>query len=141
MTPNIQVGTVLLQTRLSMMMRLLGLESEAYSGGWNVLHALDGFGLDRKLRSSGWNAFFLADEVHATVLGTAQPASILAALKRILKRLRGQDFNGLEVTGIVSGRLLGLQYVTVSAHSRHIQRGWLLDQARDRRAAAALADL
>jgi hypothetical protein len=139
MTPNIQVGTVLLQARLSMI-RLLGLESETYAGGWNVLHALDGFGLDRKLRSSGWNSFFLADEVHATVLGSARPARILAALKRILQKVRGQDFNGLEVTGILTRRFLGLQYVTVSAHSRHIQHGWLLDQARERRAAAALAE-
>ena len=136
MTPNIQVGSVLLRAR-PFMAQLLGLESEAYASGWDVLHALDGFGLDRKLRSSGWNSFFLADEVHATVLGSTRPASILSALKRILKKVRGQDFNGLEVTGILTGSLLGLQYVTVSAHSRHIQRGWLLDQAPERRAAAA----
>jgi hypothetical protein len=135
MTANIQVGSVLLHGR-EFAGRTLGLESESYSGGWNLLHALDGFGLDRKLRSSGWNSFFLAAEVQATVLGRMHSATILSALKRILKKVSGQDFNGLEVTGISSGSMLGLQYVTVSAHSRHIQRGWLLDQARERRASA-----
>jgi hypothetical protein len=140
LTPNIQVGTVLLQARLSMM-RLLGLESEIYSGGWNVLQELDGFGLDRKLRSTGWNSFFLADEVRATVIGAARPGSILTALKRIFKKVRGQDLNGLEVTGILTRRFLGVQYVTVSAHSRHVQQGWQLDQAKERRAGATRADL
>lgn len=139
MTSNVQVGTILLQARLSLM-GLLGLESEIYTSGWNVLSAHDGFNLDRKLLSSGWNSFFLAEAEHATVFGAASPASILAALKRIFKKVRAQDFNGLEVTGIRSRRLLGLQYVTVSAHPRHIQRGWLLDQASVRRV-AALADL
>jgi hypothetical protein len=139
MTPNIQVGTVLLQARRSIM-RTLGLESETYAGSWNVLRALDGFGLDRKLRGSGFSAFFLADEVQATVVGRARPANILTALKRIFKTVRGQDMNGLEVTGILSGSFLGLQYVTVSAHSRHIQQGWLLDRPRERRASATLTE-
>jgi hypothetical protein len=139
MTPNIQVGTVLLQARLSMM-RLVGLESETYSDGWNVLQALDGFGLDRKLCSTGWNSFFLADEVRAIVLGAVRPGTVLAALKRIFEKVQGQDLNGLEVTGILSGHFMGVQYVRVSAHSRHIQQGWQLNQARERRAAATRAD-
>jgi hypothetical protein len=138
MTPNIKVGSVLLQAK-PFMARLLGLESEAYAGGWDLLHVHDGFGMDRKLRSVGWNSFFLADEVQATVMGATHPASILSALKKILKKVRSHDFNALEVTGIFTGRRLGLAYVTVSAHSRHIQQGWLLDQARERRAAAQLA--
>jgi hypothetical protein len=138
MTPNIQVGSVLLQAK-PFMARLLGLESEDYASGWNLLHTHDGFGMDRKLRSVGWNSFFMADEVQATVLGATHPASILSALKKILKKVRGHDFNALEVTGIFTGRRLGLPYVTVSAHSRHIQQGWLLDQARERRVAAQLA--
>jgi len=139
MTPDIQVGTVLLQARLSIM-RALSLESKTYAAGWNVLDALDGFGLDHKLRGSGFSSFFLADEVHATVFGRARPANILIALKRIFRKVRGQDMNGLEVTGILSGSFLGLQYVKVSAHSRHIQQGWLLDPARERRVAATLAE-
>jgi len=47
--------------------------------------------------------------------------------------VRLHNFNCLEVTGIVANRFLGVPYTTVSAHSRHIQQGWRLDGAEERR--------
>jgi hypothetical protein len=47
--------------------------------------------------------------------------------------VRQEHFNGLEVTGIVAKRFLGVPYASVSAHSRHIQQSCYLDSAEARR--------
>jgi hypothetical protein len=52
---------------------------------------------------------------------------------RILGEVNEQHFNGLEVTRIVSKRFLGLPYVSVSAHPRHVQQNCYLDGAEARR--------
>lgn len=110
-----------------------GSESEPYWGRWNVVKALDGFALDRKIRAAGWNFFFIASEVKVMFFGAIGAKRIERALGRILAKVRLQNFNGLEVTGIVAKRFLGLPYTVVSAHSRHVQRGCYLDGADVRR--------
>ena len=109
------------------MTQLLGLESEPCSGNWSLVKALDGFSLDRKIHAAGWNFFFMAAEVRVMFLGTLGTKNIQNALRRILGKVRVQDFNCLEVTGIVAKRFLGVPYTTVSAHSRHIQHSCQLD--------------
>ena len=68
--------------------------------------------------------------------GAIGAAKIQNALKRILGKVRQQQqhFNGLEVTGIVAKRFLGMRYAIVAAHSRHIQQTCYLDSAETRRA-------
>jgi len=61
------------------------------------------------------------------------PKKILSALKEILHKVNGRNFNSLEVTEIVARHFLGVPYTVVSAHSRHIQQGCYLDSARERR--------
>ena len=68
MTPNVQVGTILIEDR-PLVTRILDLESESYSGNWSVVKAIDGFALDHKIHAAGWNFFFMAEEVKATVFG------------------------------------------------------------------------
>jgi hypothetical protein len=46
--------------------------------------------------------------------------------------VKPQNFNSLQVTEIVARRFLGLPYVTVSAHSRHMQQSCNLDSAEAR---------
>ena len=110
-----------------MMTELLGLESGPCSGNWSQLKAVDGFGLDRKIQAAGWNFFFMAAEVKVMFFGAVGTKKVQNALKRILGKVRGQGFNCLEVTGIVTKRFLGMPYTIVSAHSRHIQQGCQLD--------------
>ena len=109
------------------MTQLLGLKSEPCSGNWSVVKALDGFSLDRKIHAAGWNFFFMATEVKVIFFGALAAKKIQHALERILAKVKQQHFNGLEVTGIVAGRFLGVPYVTVSAHSRHVQQSCYLD--------------
>jgi hypothetical protein len=131
MTQTVQAGTILMKEWPGMT-TLLGLESEPCSAGWSLLKVLDGFTLDRKIHAAGWNFFFMATEVKAMFFGSLGPAKIQNALKRILKKVKEQHFNGLEVTEIVSRRFLGVPYVTISAHSRHIQQSCYLDTAEVR---------
>ena len=132
MPPTIQVGTILIN-ELPMMAQVLGLTSEPYSGNWSVIKALDGDALGRKIRAAGWNFFFMAAEVKALIFGALGAKKIQNALKRILVKVRHQNFNSLEVTGIVAKRFLGVPYAVVSAHSRHIQQSCYLDSTEARR--------
>src|SRR5947208_9870026 len=111
----------------SLMTQLLGLESEPCSGNWSLVKALDSFALDRKIHAAGWNFFFMAAEAKVMFFGALGAKKIQNALKRILVKVRHQNFNSLEVTGIVAKRFLGVPYTTVSAHSRHIQQSCCLD--------------
>jgi hypothetical protein len=108
------------------------LESESYAGKWGVLKVLSGSAFDQKIRSAGWNCFFMAEEVKVTVLGLLSAKSIQKALKRIFLKVRTEGFNCLEVTKMVENCFLGVPYVTVCTHPRHIQQGCLLDSAQER---------
>ena len=114
------------------MTQLLGLESEPCSGEWSLLKVLDGFALDRKVHAAGWNFFFMAAEVKVMFFGSLGAVKIQKALKRILEKVKPQQFNGLQVTEIVARRFLGVPYVTVSAHSRHMQQSCCLESAEAR---------
>ena len=131
MPPTIQVGTILMKDWPGMT-KPLSLETEPYSGEWTLLKALDAFALDRKIHEAGWNFFFMASELKAMFFGSLGTAKIQAALKRILEKANSQQFNGLEVTAIVARRFLGVPYVTVSAHARHMQQSCYLDSAEAR---------
>jgi hypothetical protein len=132
MPPTVQVGTILMK-EWPEMTQLLGLECEPSSGEWSQLKVLDGDTLDRKIHAAGWNFFFMAAEVKVMFLGSIGTVKIQNALKRILENVKHQQFNGLEVTQIVARHFLGVPYVTVSAHSRHLQQSCYLDSATARR--------
>jgi len=132
MSSPIQVGTVLIDES-PLITQLLRFESEPYSGNWRLVKGLTGLSLDRKIRLSGWNFFFMATEVKATIFGALGANKLRNALTRILQKVRGQHFNSLEVTGILEKRFLGLPYAVVSAHPRHVQQSCSLDSPEARR--------
>jgi len=131
MIQTAKVGTILIKERPPTA-AVLALESDTYSENWGIVRALNGFTLDRRIQAAGWNFFFMAAEVKVMFLGSLGAKNIQRALQRILGKVRHQNFNSLEVTGIVSKNFLGIPYGFVSAHSRHIQQNSLLDGARER---------
>jgi hypothetical protein len=131
MAQTVQAGTILMKEWPGMT-TLLGLESEPCSAGWSLLKVLDAFSLDRKIHAAGWNFFFMATEVKVMFFGSVGAAEIQNALKRILKKVKEQHFNGLEVTEIASRHFLGVPYVIISAHPRHMQQSCYLDTAEVR---------
>jgi len=132
MPPTVQVGAIL-TNESPLMMDSFGLETEPCSGNWSLVKALDGFALDRKIHDAGWNFFFLAAEVRVMFLGALGAKNIQNALLRIFRKVKLQHFNGIEVTGIVAKRFMGIPYAVVTAHSRHVQRSCYLDGAEARR--------
>jgi hypothetical protein len=122
----IQVGTILMKDWPGMP-KLAGFETEPGWAQWNIVKVPDAFTLDRKIHAAGWNFFFMAAEVKAIFFGSLTAAKVQSALKRILAKVKPQHFNGLEVTAIVTRHFLGVPYVTVSAHSRHMQHSCNLD--------------
>jgi hypothetical protein len=133
MTPSIQVGTILIKEQSPRMAEVLALEAEPYIEHWRVVKTLNGFTLDDKIHAARWNFFFLADEVKAMFFGAIGATKVRQALRRIVRKVKQQNFNSLEVTGIVAKRFLGVPYTTVSAHSRHIQQNCQLDSFENRR--------
>lgn len=139
MSSEVQVGTILMRNWPATTPPL-DLDSEPYSGEWSLLKVLDGFALDRKIHAAGWNFFFMASEVRVMFLGSTGPSKTQNALERILEKVKKQQFNGLEVTAIVKRRFLGVPYVTVSAHSRHMQQSCDLNTASVRRSSQQNAE-
>lgn len=133
MTANVKAGSILMDDR-PQIRQALGLEEGSYSGSWNLVQDCDGVSLDRKIHAAGWNFLFMVAEVKVSVFGGIGATNIQRALKRVLGKVKQYNFNCLEVTGIVAKRFLGVPYVTVSAHSRHIQRNCALDSTQVRQA-------
>jgi hypothetical protein len=109
----------------------LPIESEAFLPGWRVVKNLDRQALTREVEGANWNLFYLAGEMRATVFGRAGLGALRRAVKCVLAKQEGQKFNSLEITKIVSKRFLGVPFMSVTAHSRHIQQGVGLVPAKD----------
>ncbi len=118
----------------------LSIESEAFLPGWRVVKNLDPQALTREVEGANWNFFYLAGEMRATVLGRDRSGTLRRAVKCVLAKQEGQKFNSLEITKVVSKPFFGIPFMSVTAHSRHIQQGVGLVPAKDfvlRRPAAA----
>jgi hypothetical protein len=134
MPETVQAGTILIREWPGMP-QLPQFETEPCSAEWTLVKAHDGFAVDRKIHAAGWNFFFMAGEMKASFVGSTSPAKIQSALKRILAKVAPHNFNSLEVTQIVGRHFLGVPYVTVYAHSRHVQQSCNLDSLGARKAA------
>ena len=65
----------------------------------------------------------MANEMRAVVPAWGGQNSLRGGVKRLLAQARLQRFNCLEVTHVLKRRFLGIPYVSIAAHSRHIQQG------------------
>jgi hypothetical protein len=98
------------------------LDSELYSSGWGSLKNPDRGELGRELHGAGWTFFFLADEIKRSVVGFDEQEAIRTAVKRLLSSVKTRCLNCLEVRRVVTKTFLGLHFVSVFAHPRHIQK-------------------
>lgn len=128
MADKIKAGAILIEDG-ALLPESLWFESEQCSNGWRRVKNLDGYGLDRKIREAGWTFFFLAGEIKASVFGFDLEKTTQRAIKRLLANLKSDKLNCLEITQVVGKRFVGLPYVSVSAHPRHIQESMFLSRA------------
>jgi hypothetical protein len=138
MAEKIKAGTILIKAGTPLP-EGLQLESESYSKGWKLLKNIDANVLDRKIRETGWTFFFMANEVNATAIGSDLEKTTRRAVKKVIAHWKSDKFNCLEIVQVAGKRFLGLPYVAVSTHPRHIQESmslfhskWVaeLDQAK-----------
>jgi len=131
MANQIQAGTIMVRQLASL--RPLGIESEPYSASWQSLGVLESSGLDRKIRAAGWKLFFMANELRAAVPGWGGQKTLRRGVKRLLAQTRAQHFNCMELTHILRKRFLGIPYLSITAHSRHIQPGSQIQSVEQRK--------
>src|SRR5713226_5891918 len=116
-----RAGTILIRKDAPLPANL-PIESEAFLPGWRVVKNLDRSTLARNIEGANWSFFYLAGEIRATVLGRDRPGTLRRAVKCVLAKQEGQKFNSLEITKVVSKRFLGIPFMNVTAHSRHLQQ-------------------
>ena len=139
MPNHIQAGTIMVQPSESL--HSLGIESEAYCETWQSLGVRESSALDRKLRDSGWNLFYMADELKTAVPAWGGQTTLRRGVKRLLSQTCLQHFNCLELTHILKKHFLGIPYVSIAGHSRHIQQGSQIQSMAQRLQNAGPADL
>ncbi len=130
MSNTIQAGTMLV--RQSALLRSLGAQGEIYSDQWCSLGTPDSAALDGKLRAAGWNFFFIADELRTIVPAWGGQKTLRAGVKRLLARTTAQQFNCMQLSNILRERFLGIPFVSVVAHARHVQQGSRIESLAQR---------
>ena len=131
MAVDAQVGTVIIRQDLLLPLGTK-LPAEAYCRNWNSIKPADARGIENLLQLAGWCFFFMAGEVTALAFGAGSPGSVRRAVLRIVGKVQHTSFNAVEVTAIRARRFIGVPYIRVSAHSRHMQQSCYLDSAEAR---------
>ena len=131
MADKIKTGTIFIKEG-ALLPESLRFESEPSSKGWRLVKDLDSRGLDRKIREAGWTFFFMAGGANVTAVGSDLEKTTRRAVKKVLASMKSDRLNCLEIAQVVVKRFLGLPYVAVSAHPRHIQESMFLFHAERR---------
>src|SRR5271167_4051505 len=121
MSHEVQAGTMLVQQ--STHLKSLDIEGKPYFEGWQSLGTIESASLDRKIRAAGWKLFFMAGELKTVVPAWGGENTLRRGIKRLLAQTRLQHFNCFELTHILRKRFLGIPYMSLAGHSRHIQLG------------------
>jgi hypothetical protein len=122
---TIKAGTIMMRAG-TIVPQSLRVETEPYSQGWEMIKNSDGNSVDRDVRRADWNFFFLAAKIQATAMGYREERTVRRAMERVLAKAAPSKFNCLEITEVSFKQFLGLLYLDVSAHSRHIQKSPIL---------------
>ena len=131
MLGSLKIGTVLVQTG-TFIPESVWVQRETFCSGWQTITNLDGGNLDRQIRRDGWNFMFMAGPLRSTSWGSWSGTAIRCAVIRALRRTRAAKLNAFEITAIRALRFLGIPYVIVIGHSRHIQKSIVLQNIAER---------
>ena len=124
--PNqIQPGTMMVQQ--SVILQSLGVESEPYCRNRHSLGIIESSGVDHKVRAAGWPA-----SSERWCPPGADRTTLRRGVKRLLAQTWLQHFNCLEVSHVLRKRFLGIPYVSIAAHPRHLQEGCQIQSVEQR---------
>ena len=130
MAEKINTDTILIKEG-TLLPEGLQLESDPYLKGWRLVKNLGSSGMDRKLGVAGWTFFYMAGEVNAMAFGSDSEKTTHRAVKQVIANMKSDRFNCLEISRVAAKSFLGLPYVTVAAHQRHIQESLFLFHTKD----------
>ena len=108
-----------------------------YWKAWKLVRSWNGHAFGQELRKTGWNFFFIAGEVQGYWLGRDNEHTVKRAAERALAGVKRKAYNCAQVSEVAPGRFLGIPYIRVTLHSRHVQRGNQLDSPQQRQRALA----
>lgn len=111
----------------------LRFEGQLYSEGWKLLRSVKSGDIDTPARDCGWNFIFLAEAIRRTMFGFGRAGALRRAMNKLLAETRENAFNSLEITTVTARHFLGLQWVTVVAHFRSLQKSAHLKDVATRR--------
>jgi len=120
MAPRIEIGTLLIKAGMDLPGKLQ-LESTPYLEGWRLVKNLSPSGLDGELCAVGWSFFYMAGEVKAIAFGSDLEKTTRRAIQKVIANMKSDRFNCLEISRVAVKSFMGLPYVSVAAHPRHIQ--------------------
>lgn len=116
-------GTILIE-RGTLLPPFFRLENESDPSIWMpVKNGLDSRQLESELASIGWTFFYMAGGITATAFGFDRPKSIRRALNRVIESVKFKGCNCLVIDEVATHKWGGVPYVSISAHSRHLQQG------------------
>lgn len=131
MLSPLKIGTVLFQTD-TFIPDSVWVQKETFCPGWQAITNLNGDDLDRQIRRDGWNFVFMGGALQGTSWGSWSYVAVRCAAIRALKKTQTTKLNAFEITGIRARRFLGIPHVIVIGHSRHIQKGTVLQNIAER---------
>lgn len=129
---RLQEGSVLLRSG-TLMPTSVPLNLRTYGRDWQLVENSAGPILDRDIHRTGWNLFFLAGVIRGYAVGSGGESSVKRATLNILAQVRAREFNCAQISEIVVKRCLGIRYVRVEAHCRHLQPSSMLDSVEQRK--------
>jgi len=96
----------------------VSLQQSAYSNTWKSAP-----GLDARLAKSGWTFFYMAGTIQKHAFGFDEGKRVHSAVARVIKDVQSERCNCVEITDLTTKSFLGIPYVSVTAHARHVQDG------------------
>jgi len=119
----IEPGTILIKGDASRP-RCFQLNELACLDGWrSVKQNLTRRELETELSAAGWSLFYIAIAIKRSCFGFNRESMIRTALQRVARNVSRERCNCLEIDAVSTHSFLGLPYVSVSAHPRHLQKG------------------
>jgi hypothetical protein len=121
MNESIAAGDILVQdgTYLPGSLRL---PAQPGSNGW-IAVANNRVAFEKAVGVEGLTFFFMAGEIKATVFGFDTEKALGNAFRHLIKDVKAQHCNSIEITRVVNKSFLKVPYVSVFAHARHLQPG------------------
>jgi hypothetical protein len=121
MTDRVRIGTMLVADNTEMPATLV-VGTQHYSAGWSSITGSTSAQLGREIEHAGWTFFYMAGEICKTGFGFNDQSRAARAVEHVIKAVRRENCNCLEITQMRRRSFLGLSYTSLIAHARHIQR-------------------